>query len=766
MENLPVILLKGLVLLPHNEIRLEFDDEASKSLIEISTLFHDDHIVVVNNFNSDSVDFNCLPKIGILGIIKNKLLLPNGKTRLTIKGKYRVNINEYYKIDNIIEANTSEIKDFSYDVNRELAYLRKIYHELEDSIMKNPNISNSILPLITDINSLDKITDLIAPYLPINKKRLCDYANQEEIFLRADMILADISKEMQIFEIEKDIDNKIKQELDNNQKEYILKEKLKIIKAEIGDQSLKEEEVKKLKFKLSNAELPLNIYKRLNNEINRYSNMSDLSPEVSVVRKYIDYLLKLPWNLETTDLTDLNQIRNNLAKTHFGLEEVKVRILEYLAVKQMSSNVNSPIICLVGPPGVGKTTLAASIARSINRKFVKVSMAGVNDEADILGHTKSYIGASPGKIISGMIRANSKNPVFLIDEIDKMTKSYKGDPANCLLEVLDYHQNNCFSDNYIEEEFDLSKVMFILTANNIEDIPLALKDRLEIIEVKGYTEYEKVDIAKNYLLPKICKNHGIMNVNMKDSALFTIIRKYTKEAGVRELERMISKIIRKITTVFVEKNQITDKIVVDKSDLEEYLGNYKYENTIRLKKQIGIVNGLSCTTYGGDILPIEVNFYKGKGKLILTGSLGKVIKESATVALSYIKANYKKFNINYETLTNNDIHIHIPSGGVEKEGPSAGVALITSLISAFSNLKINNDIAMTGEVTLRGNILPVGGIKEKSMGAISNNIKVMFIPEGNIKDIETIPVEIKNKIKYIPVKNYMDIYNSLELRNE
>ena len=761
--NLPVIILKGLVLLPNNEIRLEFDDELSKSLIEISSVFHESKILVANLFNKNNndIDISDLNSVSILGEIKNKLVLPDGKTRVTISGIRRVKVSDYFYVDNIIEGTIiSELKE-EYDDNIIYAVIRKIRYELKKCVKSVPTISNSVTSVISEINNLSDIIDIVITYMPLDKNRLCGYANEEDLMRRSEMLLSDIYKETNLYEIEKNIELKVKEELDKSQKEYILKEKLKIIKSEIGDLGIKEEEIESLKEKLEKLDAPNHVKNRISKEINRYESMSDISPEVSIVRNYIDWLINLPWNYETKDFDDLNQIIKNLNKSHFGLEEVKTRIIEYLAVKKNNPNINSPIICLVGPSGVGKTTFVESIASSINRKFVKISMAGASDEAEILGHRKSYVGASPGKIVSGLKLAKSKNPVMLIDEVDKITSNYKGDPASVLLEVLDVNQNKNFVDNYIEEPIDLSKVMFILTANNIDNIPLALKDRLEIIRIDGYSEYEKLDIAKNYLIPKNLKSHGLSEVNLEDSALMNIIKNYTKESGVRDLERMLSKIFRKIVTMKVKDNKNILYMNVNDNNLSKFLGNSKYDKINKIETQIGVVNGLSCTSYGGDVLPIEVNYYKGKGRLILTGSLGDIIKESASIALSYIKANYKKFNIRYEDLINNDIHIHIPSGSVSKEGPSAGVALTTSIISAFSNYKISNDIAMTGEITLRGNVLPVGGLKEKSMGALMNNIKKMFIPYDNLKDLDNIGNDIKEKIEYIPVKNYFEIYKRL-----
>ena len=427
--------------------------------------------------------------------------------------------------------------------------------------------------------------------------------------------------------------------------------------------------------------------------------------------------------------------------------------------------MNGPIICLVGPPGVGKTSLAFSVAHAMNRKFTKISVGGLHDECEIIGHRRSYLGAEPGRIIQGLKKAGSSNPVFLIDEIDKMTKDIKGDPASALLDVLDPEQNKCFRDNYIEEEIDLSNVMFLATANYIEDIPEALRDRLEIIRLSGYTEFEKLDIVKTHLLKKICDEHGLNyeKINISDNVILKIIRNYTKEAGVRELERQLATIVRKIITKLVMNNIKIDRINILEKDLEKYLGKIKFLDSEAMDvSQIGVVNGLAYTQFGGDTLPIEVNYFKGNGNLVLTGSLGDVMKESAQIALSYIKANYKKFKIDYEKLTSNDIHIHVPEGATPKDGPSAGVTLTTALISAFSNLKIDKTLAMTGEITLRGKVLPIGGLKEKSMGAYRNGIKRIIIPKENIRDLDDVPTEVKKCMEYIPVSTYDDIYKVIK----
>lgn len=758
--NLPVIILKGLVLLPNNEIRLEFGDDTSKSLIELSTIFHDNNILVCNCFNSDNTDISNLKKIGVLGIIKNKIVLPSGNTRVTIEGIRRVNVLEYIKVDELIEASITEIND-NIESDYITAITRKIKYELKKCIDSVATISNGVLSRIDNINSLSNMIDIIVNYMPLKKDRICEYANELDLIKRSEMLIYDIYKEKELYEIEKNLDIKVKNVIDNNQKEYILKEKLKVIKEEIGDYSYKTEEINKLRNKLESIDAPYNIKNKINKEINRLESIPEISPDISSIRSYIDALISIPWGKYTTDISDLNLISDKLNSTHFGLDEVKERIIEYLAVKKNNPNINSPIICLVGPPGVGKTSLSNTIARSINRKFIKISVAGITDEAEILGHMRSYVNATYGKIISSLIKAKVMNPVILIDEVDKMPKTYKGDPISVLLSILDSNQNSSFVDNYIDEEVDLSKVLFILTANSINDIPTPLLDRLEIIKIDGYSEYEKLDIARNYLVPNILKEHNI-DININDDIILNIIRNYTMESGVRSLERNISKICRKVVTSVLKDNISINNINIDSTNLSDYLGKVRNIKNNRLVSQVGVVNGLSCTSYGGDILPIEVNYYKGKGKLILTGLLGNVIKESASIALSYIKANYKKFNIRYEDLINNDIHIHIPSGSVSKEGPSAGVALTSSIISAFSHMKIDSHIAMTGEITLRGNILPVGGIKEKCVGALINNITTMFIPYDNIDSLDEVPNDVKDKIKFIPVKNYKDIYRELE----
>ncbi len=764
-ENLPVIILKGMILLPNNEIRLEFDNTPSSNVIDIAEMFHDNEILIVNQNNplEETPDKTDLPKIGIISKITHKVELPNGKIRIIIKGIKRANIHEYLNhTSDIIESIVSEIENIKINNSEEEVIIKKLYQEVEKYIKSVPYISNSVLSLIINIRDLSKITDIIALQLPLSLERKKEYLFEIDPKKRAEMLLEDIYKEEEMFKIEKEIDDKVKKDIDNNQKEYILREKIKAIQEELGDLSYKELEIENLRKDIALIDAPSNIKERLKTELQKLSISNSASPELTTIRNYIDWLLNIPWNKETIDNFDLIDARKKLDKTHSGLESVKIRIIEYLAVKQRKENLKSPIICLVGPPGVGKTSLAYSIANAINRNFAKISLAGISDEAEILGHRKTYIGSSPGRIVSALKKSGSINPVILIDEIDKMSKDYKGDPASALLTVLDPEQNKYFSDNYIEEEIDLSKVIFITTANYINQIPEALKDRLEIINLPGYTEYEKISIAKNYLLPKIYENHGIKDeIIISNKIIQDIIRRYTKESGVRELDRMLSTIVRKIVSKTVIKKEKLEKTIITEKKLNEYLGNNKYEINNKIISEVGIVNGLAYTQTGGDIINVEVTFYKGNGKLKLTGSLGKIMKESAEVALSYIKANHEKFDIDYQQLLKNDIHIHIPDGAMPKEGPSAGITVTTAIISAFKNYKIPNTIALTGELSLRGQVLPIGALREKSFGASRNGIKKIIIPEKNKTDLTEIPDEIKKNITYIPVNNYIDIYNIL-----
>ena len=763
--ELPVIILKGIILLPNNDIRLEFDNDISRDIIDASEMFHECKVFIVSNENSleETIDINRLAKYGVVARISHRIELPNGKTRLIISGIKRAKVVEYLDINkgnNILEAIVTPVEDIKLDSKEEDILIKKLNRELDFYTKAIPYVSNGIIEQAKNSKNLEEVTDIVVPFLDIEKTRLMSYLKEENSVERLTMILEDIYNETEVYQIEKQIDNKVKKNLDDNQRQYILKEKLKEIKKELGDSSIKENEIEKLKNKASKLKLNSKLQERFEEEISRLEAMTDSSPEVNVVRNYVEWLLNIPWNKYTTDNDDLDSIMKKLNETHSGLEELKERFIEYVAVRKQTNNIKSPIICLVGPPGVGKTSFVKALANALNRNFVKVSVGGINDEAEIVGHRRTYLGANPGRIIQSLKKAKSMNPVFLIDEIDKMTKDQKGDPASALLDVLDPEQNKFFSDNYIEEEVDLSDIMFITTANDALNIPEPLRDRMEIIELSGYTEFEKLEIAKKYIIPKTCKEHGIdyNNIKFDDYAILFIIREYTKESGVRELDRIISKIIRKIVTSLYKNKIKINKLNIDKDLVLKYLGQPIYTDNFIKHNEIGVVNGLAYTPYGGDTLKIEVNYYKGTGKLNLTGCLGEVMMESAKIALAYVKANYKHFGIDYKLFKDYDLHIHVPEGAVKKDGPSAGIAITTALVSALTNSRVDSTLAMTGEITLRGNVLKIGGLKEKSIGALRCGINKIIIPKTNVSDLEKLPSEVLTKITFIPVSNYMEAY--------
>lgn len=770
--KLPVLVLKNIILFPHSEIRLELENDKDKELISLADSYYNKHILIIhpNNELEASIDKTSFPRIGIIGYINMKLDLPNNKTRIVIRGLNRVKVLSYTsEVDGIKVSYFEDIKTPKLSSVEEMAYSRSLIKQTEYYIEHCPTASNSILSDILGVNDIDKITDILTMFIPGTYQRKLEYLNETSPTTRVMMLLDDINMEISVTELEQEIEDKISFELEKTQRDYILNEKIKIMKEELGEGYDKDRETTKLKEKLKNSNIPISIKKRLELEIKRYESIPAMSSEIGMVRNYIDTLFSLPWNVYTKDNENLDDAMEKLNKTHYGLEEVKERVIEYLALNQMTKGVNNPIICLVGPPGVGKTTFAKSIASAINRKYTKISVGGISDEADIVGHRRAYIGSSPGKIIEGLKKAGSSNPVFVIDEVDKMTKDIKGDPASSLLEVLDKDQNKYFCDNYIEEEYDLSKVMFILTANYIDQIPIELLDRLEIIEISSYTENEKFNICKNYIIPNGVKSHGLEDANIEftDDAISKIIKNYTKEAGVRELERKIHTILRKIVKeIIIDKKESLN--IIDESIVIKYLGNEKYPDSKnnKYKSEIGIVNAMSYTIYGGDILKIEVDFYKGNGNIVATGSLGEVFIESTKIALSYIKSNYKKFGINYETLESSDIHIHVPEGAIKKDGPSAGIAITTAIISAFTNLKIKNNISMTGEITLRGEVLPVGGLKEKVIGAKKAGVDKIILPSSNKKDIEELDKEIINNLKFIYVDNYLQVFENLTYLNK
>ena len=753
--NLPVLFLRNVVILPYNELRIELSSDIDKKIVNISENNHDNYLLFVNLYDyvEEKPSIRKLPKIGILGKIKTKLELSNGIMRLVITGIDRVEVLNYIDTEeSYYEAFVIPTKEYDYDELEATALKRILLKDLNDYIELSPNISNNVLGRINGVSSLSRLSDIIAFELPIDYYSKLQYIEACNPMNRVKSIIQDLNREMETVKIENMLEDNLKERLDEEQKNYILKEKIKLIKEEINEVDIKDNDIEKLNIKISNSEYPEVIRNRLSEELNRYELTSPTSPEMSIIRNYIDVLASLPWSKSTKDNKNITDIRDRLNNTHFGLEEVKNRIVEYIAVSKIKKKNKSPILCLIGPPGVGKTTMAKSIADALERKFVKISVGGVHDEGEIVGHRRTYIGASPGRIIGGLKRVGVNNPVFLIDEIDKLTKDYKGDPASALLDVLDKDQNDHFIDNYLEESFDLSNVLFIITGNDEDKIPDALRDRLEIIKLSSYTIKEKEDIAMNYIIPKL-EDYYSLKLKLTINNVKEIIEHYTKESGVRQLERYIDKIFRRV---------LIDGEVPDKIDVTDYLGNYKYRF---LKNEhdsyIGLVNALGYTPYGGCLQKTSALNYPGEGKLELTGMLGESIKESAKVAISYIKANSNIMDIDNKVFGEKDFHIHFEGGGIAKDGPSAGVAIMTSLISLIKQKPIDSTISMTGEITLRGKVLPVGGIKEKVLAAINNNIKTIYIPIDNKEDVKEIPMEVLKGIKIKYINTYLEIYNDL-----
>ena len=767
-SNLPVILLKNLVLLPYQEVRVEIKSDVSKKVTEISKLYHDNEVLIVCPLNSleEKPDTSDLPRIGVVGKIKSIIDLPNGNMRVIIYGLYRVKVISYVNYSNeedILDSIITGIETQDSEIECS-AYQRKLMSELESYVNKNPFITNSIMSQIKNNVSLDKLTDLIGNFLPLSFEKKLNLMLDASSISRSKLLIKELAIESAVMDLEGHIETEIKKGLDDTQKEFILKEKLKVIKNELGQNDTKDGDVEKFKEKLNSEEFPERIKIKLLSEIERYSATSEVSPDAGVIRNYIEYLLSVPWYKETKDEKDLLKIEKKLNESHYGMENAKTRIIEYIAVKSISPEINSPILCLVGPPGVGKTTFAESISYALNRNFVKISLGGMSDSSELVGHRRAYIGSNPGKIVSSLIRCESNNPVFLLDEVDKLKKDYKGDPASTLLDILDVSQNKRFVDNYIDEEIDLSKILFILTANDISQIPAALLDRLEIIDLAGYTDSEKLLICENYLIPNILKKAGLKNtvIKFETSAIVKIIEEYTNEAGVRELERCISKITRKVITEHIKASRKIVSVRIKEADLPHYLEQELY-STKKTKKitTSGVVRAVACNKSGGTTLDIECSSFKGSGKYTFTGSLGEVTKESIEVAISYIKSNSKFLNINEDFFVNNDIHIHFTEGASPKDGPSAGLAITTAILSHIKNQKISDEISMTGEISLKGDILKVGGIKEKSIACFRNKIKTLYIPEDNKNDIEWLEKDLKESIEFITVNNYEDLFKKI-----
>ena len=748
----PLICTRGALVFPNQEMSIDVGRQVSVNTVEYA-LQHDSLAVVVcqKDVKENNPSIDNIYSVGTLCLIKNSRKRSD-YYKVTFIGKIRCKIVNAIFTDELITTDV-ELREDVYEDNLKLQALsRRAFMEFNATAVKlNRTTINNAFITNFDPNSTAFVVDNFAQVCIFDYKHKQEYLEEISVNKRTEMMLLELNKERMMEDIEKDINEKVRQSMEGSQRDYYLREKLKAIKEELGDDI--SSDVNMLREKVENNPYPEHVKQKALEEIKKYEMMPPAAGESGVSRSYIEWLLNIPWYQKSQDNNDLNLASQILDEDHYGLDKVKERILEYLAVKQMTNSLKSPILCLVGPPGVGKTSLAKSVARALDRKFVKVSLGGVKDEAEIRGHRKTYLGSMPGRIIQGMKKAGTLNPVFLIDEIDKMASDYKGDPSSAMLEVLDPEQNSMFSDHYIEEPYDLSDVLFIATANYRENIPPALYDRLEIIELSSYTEIEKLNIAKSHLINKQMEANGLKKgqFSISDDMLLFLIRHYTKEAGVRSLERIIGTLCRKSVLDILKNNKKSVKIT--KKLIVTWLGHEKFEYGAKQNKdQIGVVTGLAYTQFGGDILPIEVNYFDGKGKFIVTGQLGDVMKESSEIALDYVKSNAKKYNIDPKFFDTHDIHIHVPEGAVPKDGPSAGVTLTTALVSALTAHKVKSDIAMTGEVTLRGNVLPIGGLREKSVAAHRSGIKTIVIPKANVKDLEDVPESVKNDIKFIPVE--------------
>ena len=752
--RLPVVCTRGVVVFPNQEVVIDVGRLKSLKAIDFANDYHGGKVFVVcqndQRVNDPSIDD--IYQVGTICRIA-QVRKEKGFLRVKFSGLQRARIQFIEDDKDCMMGVIEPLVEDEYSSRIDMKLVNKIAEGLELIADVGSQFPSEVVTQLAKGVPADVLANHFAQYFPMNFDKRQSILEASDLNERLALILEEIEVEKHLHAIEKQISDKVKERVDENQKEYYLRERLRVIKEELGDVTNSTDDVEQMRQMIEENPYPANVKARMREELQRYEMMPQASAESSVLRNYLDWIFKVPWYQSTEDETDLNAILKVLDEDHFGLQKVKERILEYIAVKNMTKSLNAPILCLVGPPGVGKTSLAKSVARALNREFVKMSLGGVHDEAEIRGHRRTYLGSMPGRIIQGMKKAGVTNPVFLIDELDKMASDYKGDPSSAMLEVLDPEQNSMFSDHYLEEPYDLSNVLFIATANYLENIPGPLRDRLEIIDLSSYTEEEKMHIAKEHLIPKQAKLNGLKpsQCKIKDEELLYLIRYYTKESGVRQLERMIASVCRKTVLAILKDNK--KRVQVSKKLINEWLGKEIYSyGTKEKENQVGIVTGLAYTSFGGDILPIEVTHFDGKGNVIVTGHLGDVMKESATVAVGYVKSHAKEYGIDPVMFEKQDIQIHVPEGAVPKDGPSAGITLTTAVISALTNKPVYSDLAMTGEVTLRGNVLAIGGIKEKSMAAHRSGIQRIVMPKTNVKDMDEIPQIVKDNITFIPVE--------------
>ncbi|GKW46787.1 endopeptidase La [Planococcus sp. NCCP-2050] len=749
-KRVPLLPLRGLLVFPTMVLHIDVGRERSIAALEQAML--EDNIIFLatqKEMSTEQPEKDDLHKIGTLAYIKQMLKLPNGTIRVLVEGQERAQWKQYTEEENLTMVEVTTFPDETERTAEQDALMRLLLEHFEKYAKASKKITTETYNTVADIEEPGRLADMVASHLPIKVAGKQEILETFDIDKRLEMLITRLHNEQEVIDLEKRISQRVKKSMEQTQKEFYLREQMKAIQTELGDKDGKSAEIVDLKKRIEEAGMPESTEKAALKELDRYEKLPSAAAESGIIRNYIEWLVTIPWSNSTEDRLDIKYAEEVLDRDHDGLESVKERVLEYLAVQQMTKSLRGPILCLVGPPGVGKTSLAKSIAESLDRKFVRVSLGGVRDESEIRGHRRTYVGAMPGRIIQGMKKASTVNPVFLLDEIDKMSNDFRGDPSSAMLEVLDPEQNNSFSDHYIEETYDLSNVLFIATANDLGSIPGPLRDRMEVITIAGYTEAEKQMIAKNHLAPKQLKEHGLeeSQLTFDDAALLSVVRYYTREAGVRGLERQIASICRKVTKQIVSGEK--ESVAVTADLVEEYLGKRKFRyGMAETVNQVGVATGLAYTTVGGDTLQIEVSLSAGKGKLQLTGKLGDVMKESAQTALSFVRANAESLGIDPSFHESQDIHIHVPEGAVPKDGPSAGITIATALVSALSKRPIRREVGMTGEITLRGRVLPIGGVKEKTLSAHRAGLKTIILPIDNERDIEDIPESVREELTF------------------
>ncbi len=756
-RRFPLLPLRGLLVYPSMVLHLDVGRDKSVKALEKAMV--DDNLILLCSQSEVSIEEPSedeIFRIGTVAKVRQMLKLPNGTIRVLVEGLERAEIIQYIDNEEYYEVQARELPEEETNDPEVSALMRTVLTQFEHYINLSKKVTPETLAAVSDIEEPGRLADVITSHLLIKIKDKQDILETVDIRARLERLLDILNNEREVLELERKINQRVKKQMEKTQREYYLREQMKAIQKELGEKEGRAGEVEELRQQLSELTVPEKVQEKIEKEIDRLEKMPASSAEGSVIRNYVDWLISLPWSKSTDDDLDLHHAEAILNEDHYGLDKPKERVLEYLAVQKLVKKLKGPILCLVGPPGVGKTSLARSIAKSLGREFVRISLGGVRDEAEIRGHRRTYVGAMPGRIIQGMKTAGSTNPVFLMDEIDKMASDFRGDPSAALLEVLDPEQNNTFSDHFIEVPFDLSNVMFVTTANSVQSIPRPLLDRMEMLSIPGYTELEKMQIAKQYLLPKQTEEHGLTpeQLEIGEEALLRMIREYTRESGVRNLEQQVAALCRKAAKAIVSDN--LEKVSIEPDQIKDYLGVPKFRyGLIEKEDQIGSVTGLAWTEVGGETLTIEVTVVPGSGKLMLTGKLGDVMKESAQAAFSYTRSKAKALHIADDFHEKNDIHIHIPEGAIPKDGPSAGITIATALISALTGRPVSKEVAMTGEITLRGRVLPIGGLKEKTLAAHRAGYKKILLPMDNERDLRDIPESVRNDLTFVPV-SHMD----------